>query len=283
MYKFADGSGGCYSASATWAAATCTPEAPHNTAYGFDLGGNYGKFSADVVYQHYNQAISVLNPLLGPQSPTQSYQSTLNSINTNPITGANLIGTTNTVYGIVTDNSAIMVAAKYTWDPFKFFGGYEHIRQTNPSDPLGVGASDQGGYIMSGVEDSNLDSPKIVQIWWTGVKYAYDSKTDITLSWYHQMQNDFRVPSTCSPEAGFRSSCAGTLNEVSLYADHHFTKRFDAFAGVAYSYVSGGLAIAIPHGPGVPYNYDNNLAPTSRWSFHLLIVSAAGSVESQHG
>ena len=26
--------------------------------------------------------------------------------------------------------------------------------------------------------------------------------------------------------------------------------------------VSGGLAIAIPHGPGVPYFYDNNLAPT---------------------
>jgi len=262
MYKFVDGSGGCYSASATWTAATCTPEAPHNTAYGFDLGGDYRKFSADVVYQHYNQAISVLNPLLGPQSPTQSYQSTLNSINTNPITGTNLIGTTNTVYGIVTDNRAIMVAAKYAWDRFKLFGGYEYIRQTNPSNPLGVGASDQGGYIMSGVEDNNLDSPKHVQIWWTGVKYAYDSKTDITLSWYHQLQNDFRVPSTCSSEAGFRSSCAGTLNEVSLYADHHFTKRFDAFAGIAYSYVSGGLAIAIPHGPGVPYKYDNNLAPT---------------------
>jgi predicted porin len=262
MYKFADGSGGCYSASANWTAATCTPEAPHNTAYGFDLGGNYGKFSADVVYQHYNQAISVLNPLLGPQSPTQSYQSTLNSINTNPITGANLIGTANTVYGIVTDNSAIMVAAKYTWDPFKLFAGYEYIRQANPSNPLGVGALDQGGYIMSGVEDHNLDSPKHVQIWWTGLKYAFDSKTDITLSWYHQLQNDFRVPTTCSPEAGFRSSCAGTLNEESLYADHHFTKRFDAYAGIAYSYVSGGLAIAIPHGPGVPYKYDNNLAPT---------------------
>jgi hypothetical protein len=120
MYKFADGSGGCYSASATWTAANCTPEAPHNNAYGFDLGGNYGKFSADVVFQHYNQAISVLNPLLGPQSPTQPYQSTTNSINTNPITGANLIDTNNTVYGIVTDNNAIMAAAKYTWDPFKF-------------------------------------------------------------------------------------------------------------------------------------------------------------------
>jgi predicted porin len=262
MFKFADGSGGCYSASATWTAATCTPEMPHNTAYGFDFGGAYGKFSSDVVYQHYNQAISVLNPLLGPQSPTQSYQSTLNSINTNPINGANLIATDNTVYGIVTDNSAIMAAAKYTWDPFKVFGGYEYIRQTNPSNPLGVGASDQGGYIMSGVEDENLDAPKIVQIWWTGVKYAYDHKTDITLSWYHQQQNDFRLPSPCSPEAGFRSSCAGDLDEVSLYADHHFTGRFDAFAGIAYSWVSGGLAIAIPHSPGVPYNYDSNLAPT---------------------
>jgi predicted porin len=261
MYKFADGSGGCYSASATWTAATCTPESAHNNAYGFDGGGEYRKFSADVVYQHYNQAISVLNPLLGPQSPTQPYQSTTDSINTNPINGANLIGTTNAVYGIVTDNSAIMAAARYTWDRLKFFGGYEHIRQTNPSNPLGVGALDQGGYFMSGVEDNNLDSPKIVQIWWMGVKYAVDSKTDVTLSWYHQLQNDFRVPSTCSPEAGFRSSCAGTLNEWSLYVDHHFTKRFDGFAGIAYSYVSGGLAIAIPHGPGVPYDYDNNLAP----------------------
>jgi len=269
MYKFADGSGGCYSASAGWTAATCTPESAHNNAYGFDVGGEYHKFSIDAVYQHYNQAISVLNPLLGPQSLTQPYQSTTNSINTNTITGPNVIGLTNTVYGIVTDNSAIMAAAKYTWGRFKLFGGYEWIRQTNPSNPLGVGASDQGGYIMSGVEDNNLDAPKIVQIWWTGVKYAVDSKTDITAAWYHQLQNDFRVPSACSPEAGFRSSCAGTLNEWSLYTDHHFTKRFDGFAGIAYSYVGGGLAIAIPHGPGVPYKYDSNFAPVigGRFSF----------------
>jgi predicted porin len=269
MYKFADGSGGCYSASAGWTAANCTPEAAHNNAYGFNGGGGYRKFSADVVYQHYNQAISVVNPLLGPQSVTQSYQSTTDSINTNPITGTNLIETTNTVYGIVTDNSAIMGTAKYIWDPFKFYGGYEYIQQNNPKNPLGVGALDQGGYLMSGVEDNNLDSTKKVQIWWMGVKYTYAQKTDITLSWYHQQQNDFRIPSTCSATAGFRSSCAGDLDEVSLYADHHFTKRFDAFAGIAYSDVSGGLAIAIPHKPGVPYNYDSNLAPTVgvRFSF----------------
>jgi predicted porin len=267
MYKFADGSGGCYSGSGGWTAATCTPESAHNNAYGFDIGGNYGKFSADLVFQQYNQAISVLNPLLGPQSLSAPYQSTTNSINTNPITGDNLIGPTNTVYGIVTDNRAVMAAVKYTWNPFKLFAGYEYIWQNNPHNPLGVGASDQGGYIMSGVEDNNLDSEKLVQIWWTGGKYAIDSKTEITLSWYQQRQNDFRLPPTCSASAGFRSSCAGNLNEGSFYVDHHFTKRFDGFIGIAYSWVSGGLAIAIPHGPGVPYFSNNNLAPTAGLRF----------------
>jgi len=262
MYKFADGQGGCFSASAAWTAATCTPEAPHNSAYGFDVGGVYRRFSADVVFQHVNQAISVLNPLLGPASLSAPYQSTLDSINTNPVNGANLIGTANTEYGIVTDNTAVMVAAKYVWDPLKFFGGYEYIRYTNPANPLGIGATAQGGYLLSGVEDDNLDSPKIVQVFWTGVKYALNTKTDITLSYYYEGQNDFRVPSTCSPVAGFRSSCAGTLDEVSLYADYHFTKRFDVYSGIAYSDVSGGLAIAIPHGPGVPYFFNSNIAPT---------------------
>jgi predicted porin len=261
MYKFADGTGGCYSASSTWTAANCTPESAHNNAYGFDIGGNYGKLSADLVVQRYNQAISVLNPLLGPQSPTQPYQSTTNSINTNPITGNNVLPTTNTVYGIVTNNVGIMGAVKYTWDPFKFYAGYEYIWQHNPTYPLGVGASDQGGYQMSGVEDNNLDSEKLVQVFWTGAKYAFNKKTDITLAWYRQWQNDFRVPPECSVTAGFRASCSGSLNEISLYADHHFTPRFDAFAGLAYSYVTGGLSIAIPHGPGVPYFHNSNFAP----------------------
>lgn len=268
MYKFADGSGGCYSASATWTAATCTPESAHNNAYGGDVGGEYHRFSGDAVYQHYNQAISVVNPLLGQQSPSQSYQSTTDSINTNPITGANLIATSNTVWGIVTDNNAMMGAAKYTADHFKYFGGFEYIWQNNPHDPLGVGASDQGGYFMSGVQDNNLDSEKITRIWWLGVKYAYDSKTDITFAWYGQLQNDFRVPQPCSVTAGFRPACAGTLDEGSLYVDHRFTKRFDGFAGLAYSFVTGGLAIAIPNS-AVPFLHNSNFAPTigGRFSF----------------
>jgi hypothetical protein len=202
--------------------------------------------------------------VLGPQSAAAPYQSTTDSINTNPITGTggNLISTDDTVYGIVTDNNAFLATGKYTGDQFKFFAGFEYIWQNNPHDPLGVGASDQGGYFMSGVEDNNLDTEKILRIWWTGVKYAYDSKTDITFAWYEQLQNDFRSPQTCSVAAGFRASCSGALNEGSLYADRHFTKRFDGFAGIAYSFVYGGAAIAIPHGPGVPYLHNSNFAPT---------------------
>jgi len=262
MYKFADGNGGCFSASAGWTAATCTPESAHNNAYAGDLGGESHKFASDIVYQHYNQAISVLNPLLGPQSLAAPYQSTTDSIDTNQITGTNLIATTNTVYGIVTDNNAIMATGKYAAEHFKYFAGFEYIWQNNPHDPLGVGASDQGGYFTSGVEDNNLDTEKILRIWWTGVKYAYNPKTDISFAWYEQLQNDFRSPQTCSAAAGFRASCAGALNEGSLYTDRHFTKRFDGFAGLAYSFVYGGMAIAIPHGPGVPYLHNSNFAPT---------------------
>ena len=268
MYKFANGSGGCFSGTAGWTAADCTPVRAHNNAYGFDIGAEHGKFSIDIVGQHYNQAISVLNPLQGPQSqaPGAQLQSTTDSINTNYIDGGvnpvNLVDPNGTLYGIVTDNDAIMGAAKYAWDPFKFFVGYEFIWQNNPHEPLGVGASDQGEYILSGVEDNNLDSEKKVQIWWTGAKYTYRTKTDVTLSFYQQRQNTFRVPSTCGGSAGFRSSCSGTLDELSLYADHHFTKRFDGYVGAAYSVVTGGLAIAIPHGPGVPFLHPTNVAPT---------------------
>ncbi len=87
MYKFADGSAGCYypaaAAGNTWTATSCTPQSAHNNAWGFDLGGSIGgdrrKFSADFVFQHYNQAISVLNPLLGPQSPSTQHRLSVDS------------------------------------------------------------------------------------------------------------------------------------------------------------------------------------------------------------
>ena len=263
MYKFADGSGGCYSATAGWTSATCAPESAHNNAYGFNLGGKSGKFSADIRLSTLQPGDQRIEPVAGAAESDAAisvnhgqHQYKPNHRNQSDRPKRHRIWHRDRQlrnYGRLPNIRA---------ERFKFFAGYEYIWQNNPKHPLGIGASDQGGYFMSGVEDNNLDSEKLVNIWWTGVKYTYRSKTDFIFSWYQQRQNDFRVPPTCSPSAGFRASCAGTLNEGSLYVDHHFTKRFDGFAGIAYSWVSGGLAIAIPHGPGVPYNYNNNCAPT---------------------
>ena len=65
MYKFADGNGGCYSASATWTAANCTPESAHNNAFGFDGGGSHGKLSADMVFQLLQPGDQRIEPLAG--------------------------------------------------------------------------------------------------------------------------------------------------------------------------------------------------------------------------
>ena len=89
---------------------------------------------------------------------------------------------------------------------------------------------DQGGYNMSGVEDNNLDSEKLLNIWWTGVKYTYRAKTDFTFAWYQQRQNDFRVPPTCSPEAGFRSFISRDPKQGAFYTDHHFAEALGCFA-----------------------------------------------------
>ncbi len=155
MYKFADGSAGCYSASATWTATTCTPEHAHNNAYGFDLGGGLRQVLRRPRLPTVQPGDQRIESLAGASESggAISVDHRQHQYKPHQAGGANLIDTNNTVYGIVTDNRAVMVAAKYTWDRFKFFAGYEYIWQNNPSNPLGVGASDQGGYFMSGVED----------------------------------------------------------------------------------------------------------------------------------
>ena len=183
----------------------------------------------------------------------------------------------------MTDNNAIMGAARYTWDPFKFFGGYEYIWQNNPTDPLGVGASDQGGYIMSGVEDNNLDSEKLVQIWWTGVKYAYDRKTDITFAWYEQRQNDLPSSADLLDRSRFPQFLRGRPRRgVALCGSslHQAFRRFCRTCVFLRDRRSGHRHSSWPRRPLSP---QQQLCSDSRWSFHLLIASAAGSVESPHG
>ena len=57
------------------------------------------------------------------------------------------------------------------------------------------------------------------------------------------------------------ADCAGAEDFVSAYVDYHLTKRFDVYAGVTYSVVTGGMANG--------YAYAQDWAPTAgvRYSF----------------
>ncbi|MGO9392844.1 porin [Rhodoblastus sp.] len=284
MYKFADGTGGCNYTGTLTAPKGTTQQcfASNNDAAQFDLGGSYGGLDVDVAGGYFHQATI----MAGGNAPLSAAQLTASTFT--PNAGAVVTSTgnnVNTLNGIITDTAGVAAGAKYTWNQFKFFVGYDYENLNNPHDNLGIGATnDQGGYLLSQANNHFYAHARILQTVWTGVKYAYDPKTDITLAYYHTSQNrygDAGQSATCSAihqnlEA---AQCSGTLDVVSLYADYHFTKRFDVYAGMEVSNVEGGLAGGtLPLGSkvGTPVsaanygnNYYTNWAPTigARFTF----------------
>jgi predicted porin len=169
--------------------------------------------------------------------------------------------------GTASDNEGGVIAAKYTWNQFKFYAGWSHVIYRNPADNVGIGATnDAGGYILSQVNNAAFPHAKLLDTEWAGVKYSYDSKTDIVVAYYHEGQNGFGSSAqlaTCglvryiaSTQATPRSgNCAGDLNAASFYVDYHFTKRFDIYGGMMVSTVGGGFASG--------YYFTTNWAPAA--------------------
>jgi hypothetical protein len=49
------------------------------------------------------------------------------------------------------------------------------------------------------------------------------------------------IVESCTNSAAF-ANCHGTFDAVSFVADWQFAKKFDAYAGIMFSQVNGGLA-----------------------------------------
>lgn len=206
--------------------------------FGFDYAG----FSFDVIGSRIEDAVSGF---------------TLSSAQlTAATTGASAIGQgMGLVQGNVSDNTGVMVLAKYNIGPVKLFAGYEHIDQSNPDNPLSVGSFLPGGYVLGAVNNNAFNTNKITQTFWTGAKYAATSSLDLTLAYYHIEQNSWaglgrtgvvQNTNAAGGSAGCNNSssgnCSGALDALSFVADWRFAKHFDAYAGVVYSQVKNGFA-----------------------------------------
>jgi predicted porin len=199
-------------------------------AFEAEIGGDFGGLSLDAIFAHVEDAISSAPLPAGAALPAAL---------TNPGSGF--------VAGTVSDNTSVMLLAKYTAGPIKLFGGYEHMQFANPANPLVAGNFIVGGYALGTVNNTNFVTDKILQVAWGGVKYALRPDLDLSFAYYHEEQNSFEggTPATLNAAHCANASlaqCSGQLDAVSFVADYRFAKRFDAYAGIMWSQVSNGLA-----------------------------------------
>jgi predicted porin len=187
------------------------------------VGVDYLGLSLDAIVGHVKGAISAAPLAVGfVPTATQLAQA-----------GSGLVA------GTVSDNTSLMLLARYGIGPVKLYAGYENIRYVNPTVPLPIGSTIIGGYTLGTVSNVGFPNARDLQVFWTGAKYAVRSDVDLMAAYYHQQQNSFGVVG-CSNAS--LATCSGQLNAVSLVVDYRFAKRFDAYAGAMYSQVSNGLA-----------------------------------------
>jgi predicted porin len=174
----------------------------------------------------------------------------------------------------LSNNTSVMLVGKYTHGPIKLFAGYEYIRYAPPSNPFaaGTGFSDiAGDFVCAGcaaINNTNINNTafsagdKQFHVFWTGVKYAVTDTLDLTGAYYHYDQPFFGAPVDCSAGGSATpATCHGTMNAVSFAADWQFAKKFDAYAGVMFSQMNGGLANGFLN--------RNSVAPTAGLRFRF--------------
>ena len=187
------------------------------------LGVDYLGVSFDAIYGHVADGISAA-PLAVGFAPSAALLANA---------GAGLVA------GTVSDNTGLMLLARYDIGPVKLYAGYENIEFSNPHTPLSAGSTIIGGYSLGTVNNTAFTIKKDLQVFWTGAKYAVNSDLDLIAAYYHEEQNSFGVIS-CSDSS--LSTCSGQLDAVSFVVDYRFAKRWDAYAGAMYSQVSNGMA-----------------------------------------
>jgi predicted porin len=233
-----------------------------NGAYQFGAGGDIpnlanGVLSFDAIYSYVKDAVSLAD------APGTT------DVNGTPIPPFLPQALTATI----SDNRAVMVLARYTNGPLKFYAGYEQIRFMAPSDPQMAFTDISGNFVcLNCIAFNNTNivntafgvnglGDRILQIAWTGVKYAVTEQVDVIAAYYHYTQNSFfGTTAGAAPCSGSEhSQCAGTLNAISGVIDWKFAPKWDVYIGLMRSQFNGGLSNS--------FFVNNNIATTAGLRF----------------
>jgi predicted porin len=197
-----------------------------NSAFEVSAGAEYAGASVDAYYVKVHDAISA-----APLSATQV--AALPGLGFSP---------SNSLAATISDNTSFSILALYNLDVVRFFAGYEHIRFENPSTPLAAGFDDIGGYKLAFINNTAFPHDKIQQVFWAGVKYKVVPDVELTAAYYGYKQNAYGTGAVAGCSSTIDATCSGSLDAISFDADWRLSKRFDAYAGVMYTGVHGGMA-----------------------------------------
>jgi predicted porin len=208
-----------------------------NTAVQADVGGHFAGASVDAYYSKVNSSITA-------SSLTAAQVATLPSGYSVP----------NSLAATISDNTAYALMGSYKFDPLKFFAGYEHIKYADPNTPLSAGFTDIGGYVLAIVTNNAYENSKMVQVYWTGVRYTVIPHLDLTAAYYGVYQNAYGTGKQADCSTAAHGVCSGNLQAFSFDADYRFNVHFDVYLGVMYSAAHDGMASG--------YFYTTNMNPT---------------------
>ena len=226
-----------------------------------DFGWGAGALSLDAIYKWEKDAVNL--SLAGTPTNANGYPIA-------PFLPQTLTAT-------ISNNQNVMLVSKYSVGPLQVYAGYQWYQLAPPSDPVNTvsGFTNIGGLPM-GTAYANMTaisnvaygpgcaagtncSDKIMQVMWTGAKYAVAKNLDVVGAYYHYIQNGYTSASCANPAA--HSQCAGTFDAVSAVIDWRFAPKWDAYFGMMFSQVNAGLSNG--------YLARNNFDPTAGLRFRF--------------
>jgi predicted porin len=197
-----------------------------NTAWQANLGVGSAAASLDAYYSKVNSAITAtsLTAAQVAKLPPLGYSEA------------------NSLAATISDNTAYALMGLYKFQQLKFFAGYEYIKYQNPETPLQAGFINIGGYTLAFVNKTAYDNSKMVQVYWTGLRYAVIPRLELTAAYYGVHQNAYGSGSQAGCSSNAHSTCSGGLEAFSFDVDYRFNVHFDAYVGAMYSGVHDGMA-----------------------------------------